>query len=139
MLISTKGRYGLRIMTYLASHYDEGEFISLREIAEMQDLSQKYVERIMASLVGDNLLLAKKGKTGGYRLAKKPEEYTVGEILRVTEEDLVPVACMRQKAEKCTMRPTCTTFPMWREFSKLINDYFDSKTLTELMAMPKEE
>ena len=130
-MISTRGRYALRVMVDLAE-LDEGNYISLKTIAERQDISLKYLERIIPSLKKAGLIEGIQGKNGGYRLCKNPKKYTVGEILRVTENDLAPVACLAKDAEKCPRRNQCRTIKMWEGYQKLTNDYFESITLDSL-------
>lgn len=132
MLISTKGRYALRVMIDLAEHQADG-FIPLKVIAQRQGISEKYLENIIKLLVKDKLLTGIRGKGGGYRLEKAPEEYTVGSILRITEDSMAPVACLEPSADVCTRAAECRTLPMWRGLDKLIRDYFENITLADLM------
>ena len=132
MLISTKGRYALRVMIDLAEHQADG-FIPLKVIAQRQGISEKYLENIIKLLVKDKLLTGIRGKGGGYRLEKAPEEYTVGSILRITEDSMAPVACLEPGADACTRAAECRTLPMWRGLDKLIRDYFENITLADLM------
>ena len=132
MLISTKGRYALRVMIDLAEHQADG-FIPLKVIAQRQGISEKYLENIIKLLVKDKLLTGIRGKGGGYRLEKAPEEYTVGSILRLTEDSMAPVACLEPGADACTRAAECRTLPMWRGLDKLIRDYFENITLADLM------
>ena len=132
MLISTKGRYALRVMIDLAEHQADG-FIPLKVIAQRQGISEKYLENIIKLLVKDKLLTGIRGKGGGYRLEKAPEEYTVGSILRITEDSMAPVACLEPGADVCTWAAECRTLPMWRGLDKLIRDYFENITLADLM------
>lgn len=132
MLISTKGRYALRVMIDLAEHQADG-FIPLKVIAQRQGISEKYLESIIKLLVKDKLLTGIRGKGGGYRLEKAPEEYTVGSILRITEDSMAPVACLEPGADACTRAAECRTLPMWRGLDKLIRDYFENITLADLM------
>lgn len=132
MLISTKGRYALRVMIDLAEHQADG-FIPLKVIAQRQGISEKYLENIIKLLVKDKLLTGIRGKGGGYRLEKAPEEYTVGSILRITEDSMAPVACLESGADVCTRAAECRTLPMWRGLDKLIRDYFENITLADLM------
>ena len=101
MIASTKGRYALRVMTDMAEYGQDGEFISLKDIASREEISEKYLEAIMKLLVENKLVLGHRGKGGGYRLVKKPDEYTVGEIIRAAEGDIAPVACLAQGAPCC--------------------------------------
>lgn len=132
MLISTKGRYALRVMVDLAEHPADG-FIPLKVIAERQDISEKYLESIIKLLVKAKLLTGVRGKGGGYRLTKAPEQYTVGSILRVTEESMAPVACLEPGAETCPRSAECRTLGLWKGLDKVIRDYLDKYTLAELM------
>ena len=132
MLISTKGRYALRVMVDLAEHPADG-FIPLKVIAERQDISEKYLESIIKLLVKAKLLTGVRGKGGGSRLTKAPEQYTVGSILRVTEESMAPVACLEPGAEICPRSAECRTLALWKGLDKVINDYLDKYTLADLM------
>lgn len=132
MLISTKGRYALRVMIDLAEHQSDG-FIPLKVIAQRQEISEKYLESIIKLLVKDKLLTGVRGKGGGYQLAKAPEEYTVESILRITEDSMAPVACLEPGAEACARVAECRTLPMWRGLDKLIREYFENITLADLM------
>ena len=132
MLVSTKGRYALRVMVDLAEHADGG-YLAMREVAKRQEISLKYLERILPLLVDKNLVEGLRGKGGGYRLTRDPAEYTVGEILRATEGNLVPVACLEEGAAPCPRCEDCRTLPLWRELYSLVSSYLDSKTLADLM------
>lgn len=132
MMISTRGRYALRVMIDLAEH-NADSYIPMKEVAQRQEISLKYLERILPVLVKNGLVEGVQGKGGGYRLSRAPEEYTVGEILRLTEGDLAPVACLGCQAEPCEKRDSCKTLSMWSEFHHLTNDYFDSVTLADLV------
>ena len=133
MRISTRGRYALRVIIDLAEH-GNGGYIPLKDISARQNLSQKYMESIMSVLSKNNLVEAVHGKNGGYRLNKKPKDYKVGEILRVTEGSLAPVACLECGATPCEKATECRTLPMWDKLHGMINDYLDSVTLADLMA-----
>lgn len=133
MKISTKGRYAVRLMIDLAEH-NHGEFIPLMDIAKRQEISEKYLESIVSVLSKSNLLISLRGKGGGYKLAKNPEEYTVGSILRLTEGSLAPVSCLEGEVNDCTRACHCRTLPMWEGFNKLINDYFDGITIADLVS-----
>lgn len=135
-MISTRGRYALRVLLDLAKHREDG-YIPMKTVAERQGLSLKYIERIMPVLVKNNLVAGIHGKGGGYMLSKEASEYTVGEILRLTEGNLAPVACLECGAEKCPRAEECLTLPMWQEFHKTVNDYFDGITLADLMKRNK--
>ena len=133
MKISTRGRYALRVMIDLAEHAD-GNYIPLKDIVARQEISQKYLENIMTDLSKASLVDGQHGKGGGYRLNRAPEDYTVGAILRVTEGDLSPIACLAPHAETCLRAQECRTLPMWKKLNDIINDYLDSVTLRDLMA-----
>ena len=132
MIVSTKGRYALRVMVGLAMRQD-GEYVPLKEIAESEGISQKYLESIMTILSKAGFLDAVHGKGGGYRLNRKPEEYTVGAILKHTEGSLAPVSCTTQGAAACSRSTCCQTLPMWERLEKLINDFFEGITLADLL------
>ena len=131
MKISTRGRYALRVMVDLGDNYENG-YISLKSIADRQGISLKYVESIMSNLSSKGLVDAKVGKSGGYHLSKEPKQYTVTEILEITEGDLSPVSCLNCN-QKCDRNSYCKTLPMWEGLEKLIKDYFDSISLLDLM------
>ncbi|MBQ7132526.1 MAG: Rrf2 family transcriptional regulator [Oscillospiraceae bacterium] len=131
MMISTRGRYALRVMIDLAEHSNDG-YIPMKEVAARQEISLKYLERILPVLVKNGFVEGIHGKGGGYRLSRIPEECTVGEILRLTEGDLAPVACLSCSAEPCMKESSCKTLSMWREFHRLTNEYFDGITVAEL-------
>lgn len=136
MLISTKGRYALRVMIDLAEHRSEA-YTPLKEIAARQEISEKYLEAILKSLVRSNLLSGLRGKGGGYRLTRSPEQYTVGEILRLSEADLAPVACLENGGAPCDRMSRCRTLPMWKELNRRVNEYLDSVTIADLIADPQ--
>ncbi|MCR4939337.1 MAG: Rrf2 family transcriptional regulator [Treponemataceae bacterium] len=136
MIVSTKGRYALRVMTDLAEH-SKTDRIPLKEIAERQGISQKYIEAIMTLLSKNGMVDAVHGKGGGYKLNKKPEEYRVGDILRITEGTLAPVACLQQGAEECPRKPICRTVKLWTKLDSLVENYLDSVTLADLMEQPE--
>ena len=131
MMISTKGRYALRVMIDLAEHRAEG-YIPLKEIAQRQEISEKYLESILKALVRDKMLTGLRGKGGGYRLTRDPDEYTVGSILRLTEGSLAPVSCLEDEAEQCHRIADCRTLEMWRGLDGMINEYFDGITVADL-------
>lgn len=131
MLISTKGRYALRVMIDLAEHQGEG-FIPLKVIARRQEISEKYLESIIKLLVKARLLSGVRGKGGGYQLTKAPEQYTAGDILRLTEESLEPVACLERGADACPRAAVCPTLPLWQGLSEVINQYLDQITIADL-------
>ena len=132
MIVSTKGRYALRVMLCLAQR-GTGEYIPLKEIAESENISQKYLESIMTILSKAGFLDAVHGKGGGYRLNRAPEAYTVGSILRLTEGSLAPVSCTTQGAAACSRSSCCQTLPMWEKLEKMINDFFEDITLADLL------
>ena len=132
MMISTKGRYALRVMIDLAEN-DTGSYIPLKEVAARQEISEKYLEIILKVLVQNQLLTGLRGKGGGYRLTKTPAEYTIGSILRLTEDDLAPVSCMELGDEKCPRAGECRTLPLWKKLDELMNGFLDSITLADLM------
>ena len=131
MKISTKGRYALQVMMDLAIH-SNGQFISLKDIAIREELSNKYLEQIIAMLNKAGYLETARGNNGGYKLAKKPSEYTVGDILRATEGDLAPIYCLTEDGE-CEKRENCKTISFWQGLDDAINNYVDSKTLEDLI------
>lgn len=131
MMISTRGRYALRVMIDLAEHIDNG-YVPMKEVAKRQEISLKYLERILPVLVKNGLVEGVHGKGGGYKLSRAPEECTVGEILRLTEGNLAPVACLGCDAEVCEKKDTCKTLSMWSKFHRLTNQYFDGITVAEL-------
>jgi len=130
-MISTKGRYALRVMIDLAEHTGSS-YIPLKDIANRQQISEKYLESIIKVLVRDGLLDALRGKGGGYRLNRSPAEYTVGSILRLTEGTLSPVACLETKPNTCPRAAECRTLPMWKKLDRVISDFFDGYTLADL-------
>ena len=132
MLISTKGRYALRVMIDLAEHQSDG-FIPLKVIAQRQELSEKYLESIIKLLVKARFLNGLRGKGGGYRLTKAPEQYTVDSVLQLTEESLAPVACLEQGASSCPRMSDCRTLSMWQGLDTLIHDYLSNITIADLM------
>lgn len=131
-MISTKGRYGLRVMIDLAHHEGEGN-IPLKDIAERQEISKKYLEIIMKELVKAKLVNGVSGKGGGYSLCRKPDEYSVGEILELMEGPLAPVACLMEDPVECPRADFCETLPMWKEYYEMIHDFFYSKKLSDLL------
>ena len=131
-MISTRGRYALRVMLDLAEHSGEG-YIPMKDVVSRQEISKKYMEQIMPSLVKNGLVEGVHGKGGGYRLTRDAGDYTVGEILRTAEGDLAPVACLSCDAEECPRKSECKTLPLWEKFNNLTNDFFDSVTLESLL------
>ena len=132
MLICTKGRYALRVMIDLAEHQADG-FVPLKVIAERQEISEKYLESIIKLLVRAKLLNGVRGKGGGYKLTKAPEQYTVGSILRLTEDSMAPVSCLEPNADACPRAAECRTLPLWQGLDKVISDYLDRVTIADLM------
>lgn len=132
MMISTRGRYALRVLIDLAE-YQNGEYIPLKEVAARQGISLNYVERIMSVLTKAKLVEGLHGKGGGYQLTKAPNQYKVGDILRLAEGDLAPVACLGCDAKECERKSKCRTFSMWDKFYDMTNEYFDGITLADLM------
>ncbi len=130
-MISTKGRYALRVMLDLAAQ-DPYTYIPLQEIAARQGISKKYLEAIVKTLVSNHLLDSSSGKGGGYRLTRSPAEYTVGEILELMEVRLAAVACLSKDATPCDRADFCQTLPLWREFNELTHNFFYGKTLADL-------
>lgn len=131
MLISTKGRYALRVLIDLAEHGDAG-YIPMKDVAARQGISLKYLERILPVLTRNGFVEGLQGKGGGYRLIKTPEECRLGDILRLTEGDLAPVACLETGAPPCIRAQECRTYPLWVEFYNSVNAFFDQKTLADL-------
>lgn len=132
MMISTRGRYALRVMIDLAEHREDG-YVPMRTVAERQGLSLKYLERILPMLAKSNCIEGVQGKGGGYRLTREPQDYTVGEILRLTEGNLAPVACLECDAKPCAREEECRTVTMWRQFHTLTNTFFDGISLADLL------
>ena len=132
MKISTKGRYALRMLLDLAEHENSG-YIALKDIAERQNISKKYLEQIVPVLNKSNMLLTNRGFQGGYKLAREPRNYTVGAILRLTEGSLAPVACLDRDPIECSRSETCVTLPVWKGLYQVINEYLDGITLQDLL------
>ena len=131
-MFSTKGRYALRVMIDLAQQHSE-EFIPLKDIAERQDISKKYLEIIAKEMVKGGLIIGASGKHGGYKLKKDPSEYSVGEIIELMEGPMAPVACLADPEYECNRKGKCKTLPMWTEFYNLERDFFYGKKLSELI------
>jgi Rrf2 family protein len=131
-MITTRGRYALRIMIDLAENEGDG-FVPLKEIAERQELPKKYLEIIARDLVAGGLITGSSGKHGGYMLSRKPEEYTLGEIIELMEGTLSPVACLADSEHVCSRKPDCKTLSLWEEYSDMIRDFFYSKKLSDLL------
>lgn len=138
MMISTRGRYALRVLIDLAEHQN-GEYIPMKEVAARQDISLNYIERILPVLKDAKLIKGLHGKGGGYQLTMAPDQYIVGDILRLTEGDLAPVACLGCDAKKCHRMEQCRTFPMWDKFYAMTNEYFNHITIADLMICPETE
>lgn len=136
MKISTKGRYALRMLIDLAEHSDKG-FIALKEIAERQDISKKYLEQIIPILNRSGILITNRGYQGGYKLGKNPADITVGEILRNTEGSMAPVACLEQTPNQCEKCSYCVTLPVWQGLEKVVNEYLDGISLQDIIAQKK--
>lgn len=132
MLISTRGRYALRVLIDLAEHKSDG-YIPMKEVATRQGISLKYLERIIPVLSKHGYVEGVQGKGGGYRLLKAPKDCKIGDILRLTEGDLAPVACLESNAKPCERAFECRTYPMWVEFYRVVNEYFDCKTLADII------
>ena len=132
MKISTKGRYALRMLLDLAEHKSDG-YIALKDIAARQNISKKYLEQIIPVLNRTEFLNANRGYQGGYKLAKEPDQYTVGDILRLTEGSITPVACLDFHPEGCDRADGCLTLPLWRGLNKVMNEYLDSVTLQDIL------
>ena len=133
MIVSTKGRYALRVMIDLAEHQAE-RYVPLKEVAARQDISEKYLENILKVLVQNSFLEGLRGKGGGYRLTRSPDQYTVSEILLLTEGSLAPVSCLTPGAPACERMANCRTYTMWKGLNDLIADYFGKITLADLAA-----
>ena len=135
MLVSTKGRYALRVMVDLAEHQANGR-TPLKEIAERQSISEKYLENILSTLVRNGVLSGMRGKGGGYCLTKSPDQFTVGQILRLTEGSLAPVACL-DGGKGCERASECPTIGMWGKLDSMISGYLDGITIADLAASPR--
>lgn len=134
--VTSKGRYALRFMLDLAQHRDDG-YISLKTISERLTLSMKYLEMIVGNLKKAELVDSTRGKEGGYKLNKKPSEYSVGEILRCIEDNLAPVACIKEGEIQCERSGACMTIPMWKELDDITNAYLDTVSLEDLLTGAK--
>ena len=130
VMISSRGRYALRVLADLGRQ-EPGSFVPLKEVSARQEISQKYAESIMTTLSKGGMVESSHGKGGGYRLARRPEEYSLGEILRLTEGSLAPVACLEEGAARCAH--PCASFPVWEKLERLVNDYLDSVTLADVI------
>ena len=132
MKISTKGRYAVRLMFDIAAN-SNGENVSLKDISKIQDISLKYLEQIVNTLSKAGLLKSQRGAQGGYKMTRKPEEYTIGDILRVTEGEMAPVSCLEDSVNVCPKAEVCPTLKFWTGLYKTITDYIDSTTIADLM------
>ena len=131
-MISTRGRYAIRVLIDLAEHRGEA-FTPMKEVAKRQEISLKYLEKIMPLLSKANLVEGQHGKGGGYRLTMEPEGYRVGDILRLTEVDLAPVACLDSKSNECPRCADCLTLPLWQGLERVINEYLDGVSLRDVI------
>ena len=131
MKISTKGRYAVRVMLDLALH-NTGEYIKVKQIAERQEISEKYLEQIISILNKAGYVRSARGAQGGYRIAGNPGDYTVGMILRLTEGNLCPVSCLEDEVNQCGRCSTCETLPVWKELNEAINHVVDGVTIADL-------
>ena len=131
-MISTRGRYAIRVMLDLARH-DNGSYIPLKDIAARQEISKKYLEIIVKDMVAGGLITGASGKGGGYKLCRRPEEYTVGEIIELMEGPLATVACLADGAQPCPRAASCETLPLWAEYDKLTHEFFYGKRLSDLL------
>ena len=137
MLISTKGRYALRMLVDLAEHQNDG-YVALKDIEKRQGISKKYLEQIVPLLNKSDILRTNRGFNGGYRLAKSPDKYTVGDILRITEGSLSPVACLENDPIQCQRSSQCVTLPVWKGLYRVINEYLDGITLQDMLDQQRE-
>ena len=136
-MISTRGRYAIRVLLDLAEH-DNGGYIPLKDVASRQEISKKYLEIIVKDLVSGGLITGASGKGGGYKLCRRPEEYPIGEILERMEGPLSPVACLSDGAAPCPRASACETLPLWAEYDRLTHDFFYGKRLSDLMSKAGE-
>ncbi len=136
MKISTKGRYALRMLVDLAEH-QSGGYTALKDIASRQGISKKYLEQIVPMLNKSGILFTNRGALGGYKLAKAPDQYTVGDILRITEGSLAPVSCLEDGADPCERSDACATYALWQGLDRVISEYLDSVTLQDLLNQQK--
>ena len=137
-MISTRGRYAIRVMIDLAEN-DNGSYIPLKDIAARQDISKKYLEIIVKDMVAGGLLVGASGKGGGYRLVRRPEEYSVGEIIELMEGSLSSVACLAGGSVNCPRAAACETLPLWAEYDRLTHDFFYGKRLSDLVRQPQKK
>ena len=136
-MISTRGRYAIRVMIDLAEN-DNGSYIPLKDIAARQEISKKYLEIIVKDMVAGGLLTGASAKGGGYKLCRRPEDYTIGEIIELMEGSLATVACLADGALPCPRAAACETLPLWEEYDKLTHDFFYSKRLSDLVSRREE-
>ena len=132
MLISTRGRYALRVLIDLAEHQADG-YIPLKEVANRQEISEKYLESILKVLVKDGILIGLRGKSGGYRLSKSPDHFSVYEVLQLMEDSLSPVSCLEDNAAPCVRMSECRTLPLWQGLDQVISEYLSRYTIADLM------
>ena len=132
MKISTKGRYAIRLMIDIAEHSSNGN-VSIKEVANRQNISLKYLEQLVNMLSKAGFLRSQRGLQGGYKLARSPKDYTVGDILRITEGKMAPVSCLEDEVNQCPRVSTCSTIRFWSGLYKVINDYLDSTTIADLV------
>lgn len=132
MIVSTRGRYALRVLIDLAEHQGGG-YIPMKDVAERQELSLKYLEKILPVLTKNNYIVGVHGKGGGYKLMREPRDCRVGDIFRLTERDLAPVACLERGAAPCERMGKCRTISMWSKLNDMINEFFDGVTIADLM------
>lgn len=135
MKVSTKGRYAIRLMIDIG--IQNNGYVRLKDVAKRQEISIKYLEQIVGSLQKAGLLLSSRGAQGGYRLAKDPSDYNIGEILRATEGSIAPVSCLEDDVNKCSRNHICATLDFWQGLYDVINDYLDSHSLAELMEVER--
>lgn len=138
MLVSTRGRYALRVLADLAEN-GRGGYVPMKDIARRQGISLKYLEQIIPVLSKNGIVEGIQGKGGGYRLIMRPEDCRIGDVLRLTEGDLAPVACLEDGAKPCERTKQCRTYPLWVEFYDIVNAFFDGKTLADIIKAPTED
>ncbi len=132
MKVSTKGRYAIRFMVDLAQH-DDGKPVRVKDVSERQEISDKYLEQVVAILNKAGYVKSVRGPQGGYQLLRKPEEYTIGEILRLTEGDMVPVACLADEENTCSRANACSTLKLWEKLDTAIRGVIDTTTIADLL------
>lgn len=137
MMVSTKGRYALRVMIDLAEH-DSGDYLPLKEIAERQEISEKYLEGILPTLTKAGFLDGLRGKGGGYKLSRPAETYTVGSVIKLVEGNIAPVACLECTPNKCRRAPECRTLPMWQALQATVDAFFEGITLADLCRQQRD-